>query len=115
MNFSFTRLSGPGGLSDMNEHGSFLGSSTLMGILSLPRASRFQTCIAFSISAQMRSPTMRATFVIVLFAVIGRLGLAQQDGEDVLPYSDGGYGRHGGPRGNYASVSEKFADSQKGK
>jgi hypothetical protein len=60
---------------------------------------------------------MRATFVVVLLSVIGRLGLAQQDGEDVkhrvLPYSYGGYGGYGGYKGYYASViSGKGADSQ---
>jgi hypothetical protein len=60
---------------------------------------------------------MRATFVVVLLSVIGRLGLAQQDGEDVkhrvLPYSYGGYGGgYGGYKGYYASVSGKGADSK---
>jgi hypothetical protein len=59
----------------------------------------------------MRSPTMRATFVVVLLSIIGRLGLAQQDGEDakhrVLPYSYGGYGGYEGYKGYYAPVSGK--------
>lgn len=54
---------------------------------------------------------MRATFVVVLLSVIGRLGLAQQDGEDathrVLLYSNGGYGGYGGYKGYYSSVSKK--------
>lgn len=54
---------------------------------------------------------MRATFAIVLLSVIARLGLAQQDGEDVLPSSVGGYGRYEGYKGYHASVSGKFADS----
>jgi hypothetical protein len=53
---------------------------------------------------------MRATFAIVLLAVIGRLGLAQQDGDDVLPSSVGGYGRYRGYKGYHAPVG-KFADS----
>jgi hypothetical protein len=64
----------------------------------------------------MRSPTIRATFVVVLLSVIGQLALAQQDGEDVkhrvLPYSYGGYGGYGGYKGYYAAVSGKGADSQ---
>jgi hypothetical protein len=49
---------------------------------------------------------MRATFAIVLLSVIGQLGLAQQDDEDVLPFSYGDYEGYGG------SVSGKGADSQ---
>ena len=53
---------------------------------------------------------MRAAFAIVLLSVIGRLGLAQQDGENALPSSVGGYGIYRGYNGYHASVSGKFAD-----
>jgi hypothetical protein len=55
---------------------------------------------------------MRATIAIVLLSVIGQLGLAQQDGDGVLPFSyddDGGYG---GYEENYASVNGRGPDSQ---
>jgi hypothetical protein len=54
---------------------------------------------------------MRATFVVVLLSIIGRLGLAQQDGEDakhrVLPYSYRVYEGYGGYNGYYAYSSGK--------
>ncbi len=55
---------------------------------------------------------MRATFAIVLLSVIGQLGLAQQDGEGVLPFSYEEYGGYGGYKDYYASVTGKGADSQ---
>jgi hypothetical protein len=66
----------------------------------------------------MRSLTMRATFMIVLLSVFGRLALAQHDAEDVkhrvLPYYNGSYGGYGygGYKGYYAYVSGKGADSK---
>jgi hypothetical protein len=89
----------------------------LLYFSSLPKLVIVETKAIFT--KQMRSPTMRATFVIVLLSVIGRLALAQQDAEDVkhrvLPYSYGAYGGYGGYKGYYASGSGKGVDSEMSK